>query len=97
MCGGVAAETSHNDPRTRWWVRLPPGIDLPTYRDNMVYQAARRLFEHVGIVPPGLHLSLTIDIPLARGLGSSSSAIVGAGCCQSSDRQHRGSPGTPGY
>ena len=64
-------------PEPRWRVSLPPGIDLPTHRDNLVYQAARRLFEHVGIVPPGLHLSLTIDIPLARGLGSSSSAIVG--------------------
>src|SRR5262245_46688573 len=64
-------------PEPGWRVSLPPGIDLPTHRDNLVYQAARRLFEHVGIVPPGLHLSLTIDIPLARGLGSSSSAIVG--------------------
>jgi homoserine kinase len=64
-------------PEPGWRVSLPPGIDLPTHRDNLVYRAARRLFEHVGIVPPGLHLSLTIDIPLARGLGSSASAIVG--------------------
>ena len=64
-------------PEPGWRVSLPPGIDLPTHHDNLVYQAARRLFEHVGMVPPGLHLSLAIDIPLARGLGSSSSAIVG--------------------
>ena len=50
---------------------------LPTDSNNLVYRAARRLFEHVGHIPPGLHLSCTTDIPLARGLGSSSSAIVG--------------------
>ena len=60
-----------------WHVQLPPGVMLPTDSNNLVYRAARRLFEHVGHIPPGLHLSCTTDIPLARGLGSSSSAIVG--------------------
>lgn len=64
-------------PEPGWRVSLPPGIDLPTQRHNLVYQAAHQLFARVGSVPPGLHLSLAIDIPLARGLGSSSSAIVG--------------------
>ena len=60
-----------------WRVSLPPGIDLPADDCNLVFRAARRLFEHVGITPPGLHLALRIDIPLARGSGSSSAAIVG--------------------
>jgi homoserine kinase len=60
-----------------WRVRLPAGMALPTDSNNLVYRAARRLFEHVGDIPPGLDLSLTTAIPLARGLGSSSSAIVG--------------------
>jgi homoserine kinase len=60
-----------------WRVSLPPGVHLPLNDHNLVFQAARRLFHHVGVIPPGLHLSLTMDIPLARGLGSSSSAIVG--------------------
>jgi homoserine kinase len=60
-----------------WRVSLPPGLHLPPSNDNLVYQAAHRLFKQVGITPPGLHLSLAINIPLARGLGSSSSAIVG--------------------
>jgi homoserine kinase len=64
-------------PEPGWRVNLPPGIDLPTQHNNLVYQAAHQVFKHVGNVPPGLHLSLTVDIPLARGLGSSSSAIVG--------------------
>jgi homoserine kinase len=60
-----------------WQVQLRPGVTLPTDSSNLVYRAARRLFEYVGHIPAGLHLALATDIPLARGLGSSSSAIVG--------------------
>ena len=60
-----------------WRVRLPPGVRLPTRGDNLVFRTARRLFTHIGMTPPGLHLALTMDIPLSRGLGSSSSAIIG--------------------
>jgi homoserine kinase len=60
-----------------WRVSLPSGVQLPADATNLVFRAARRLFERVGDVPPGLHLELDIDVPLARGLGSSSSAIVG--------------------
>jgi len=60
-----------------WRVRLPPGARLPSDDRNLVFRAARALFTRVGVTPPGLHLSLTMRIPLARGLGSSSSAIVG--------------------
>jgi homoserine kinase len=60
-----------------WHLTLPPGMALATDRTNLVFRAARRLFEHVGIMPPNLRLTLDIHIPLARGLGSSSSAIVG--------------------
>jgi homoserine kinase len=62
---------------TGWRVSLPAGVELPADDSNLVFQAARALFTHVGMTPPGLHLSLTMHIPLARGLGSSSSAIVG--------------------
>lgn len=60
-----------------WHVSLPPGMALATDHTNLVFRAARRLCEHVGIVPPNLRLMLDIHIPLARGLGSSSSAIIG--------------------
>ena len=60
-----------------WRVHLPPGINLPPDDNNLVLRAARRLFDRAGFAPPGLHLTQTLDIPLARGLGSSSSAIVG--------------------
>jgi len=60
-----------------WRARVPPNVRLPTDDRNLVFRAARVLFTRVGVTLPGLHLSLTMHIPLARGLGSSSSAIVG--------------------
>jgi homoserine kinase len=50
---------------------------LPTDESNLVYQAAARLFRHVGTAPDGLRIRLTNEIPLMSGLGSSSAAIVG--------------------
>lgn len=60
-----------------WRVRVPPGIKVPGDEKNLVLRAARALFTRVGQVPAGLHLHPSIQIPLSRGLGSSSSAIVG--------------------
>ena len=67
--------TSTSEPG--WRVSVPPGAHLPTDDRNLVFRAARALFTRVGVSPVGLHLTLTMHIPLARGLGSSSSAIVG--------------------
>jgi homoserine kinase len=71
----VFTMTITSDPG--WRVHLPRGARLPRDERNLVFRAARALFTRVGVTPPGLHLSLTMHIPLARGLGSSSSAIVG--------------------
>lgn len=51
----------------------------PTLADggeNLAWQALDRLFQHVGIARPPLALTQEVAIPLARGLGSSASAIV---------------------
>ncbi len=45
--------------------------------NNLVLQAAGRLAEQTGQQVPGWHLRQHNEIPLARGLGSSSAAIVG--------------------
>src|SRR6266699_29723 len=71
----VFTMTMTSDPG--WHVSLPRGARLPRDDRNLVFRAARALFTRVGVTPPGLHLSLSMHIPLARGLGSSSSAIVG--------------------
>lgn len=44
---------------------------------NLVCRAATLLFEKAGYRPPGLKIRLLNHIPLARGLGSSSAAILG--------------------
>lgn len=44
---------------------------------NLVYRAASRVFDLAGCRPAGLSMRLVVNAPLARGLGSSASAIVG--------------------
>ncbi len=62
---------------SQWSASMPTTLTMPANRDNLVFQSACRVFKEVGFAPPGLHLELDIDIPMARGLGSSSSAIIG--------------------
>ncbi len=51
--------------------------DIPQNADNIVYQAAKRVFDLADYHPPGLSMRLINEIPVARGLGSSAAAIVG--------------------
>lgn len=50
---------------------------LKSETNTIAHQAAHRVFESLQIPVEGVHLSLRNQIPLARGLGSSSAAIVG--------------------
>jgi len=50
---------------------------LPRDERNIVYRSARELFNLAGYEPKGLWINLVNRIPVARGLGSSSAAIVG--------------------
>ena len=50
---------------------------LATGADNLVAQALRRLCAEAGAEPPqGLRVDCTVRVPLASGMGSSSSAVV---------------------
>jgi homoserine kinase len=51
--------------------------DLPRDESHLVVRAMQRAFEHAGVDRPGLRLTCENRIPQARGLGSSSAAIVG--------------------
>lgn len=51
--------------------------EIPRDERNLVLQAARGVFNQVGYAPAGIRLRLQNQIPVARGLGSSTSAIVG--------------------
>ena len=46
-------------------------------RHNLVYQAFIKLYQYLGKTPPRVVIAIKLDIPLARGLGSSATAIVG--------------------
>ena len=50
---------------------------LPTNSRNLVLRAVRTVLDKVGETQSGIRLSLLNAIPLSRGLGSSSAAIVG--------------------
>jgi len=51
--------------------------DVPRDESHLVVRSMRAAFDALGEQPPGLRLSCTNVIPHARGLGSSSAAIVG--------------------
>lgn len=54
---------------------------LPTDEKNLVYKSMKYLFDKVGYAPKGLKLVLTSEVPVTRGLGSSSACIVGGLMC----------------
>lgn len=45
--------------------------------NNLVYQAAQRVFKRTGYNPGGLRIKLVNGIPMGRGLGSSAAAVIG--------------------
>ena len=46
-------------------------------KNNLAYQAFLKLYEHINQTPPSVLIEIDLGIPLARGLGSSATAIVG--------------------
>ncbi len=56
-------------------MRVP--TDVPRGPEHLVVRAMEAAFAHVGARPTGIRLTCTNAIPHARGLGSSSAAIVG--------------------
>ena len=51
---------------------------LPKNKNNYIYQVAQEVAERYQVKLPALRIDMRSDIPLARGLGSSASALVGA-------------------
>ena len=50
---------------------------IPTDKTNIVYRAVELLYNYVGQTPPDLKINIETNIPVAKGLGSSASVIVG--------------------
>ena len=51
--------------------------DVPTDKNNIVYKAIELLYNFIGQIPAELKITIKTQIPIGRGLGSSSSVIVG--------------------
>ncbi|MGB0561675.1 MAG: homoserine kinase [Spirulinaceae cyanobacterium] len=50
--------------------------DISSTSDNLVYRAVTKLYAHLDRPVPPLQIKIAMGIPLARGLGSSATAIV---------------------
>ena len=58
-------------------VQGPDSDRVTTDASNLAYVAFQKFFQKIGQPVPPLSLQIELDVPLARGMGSSSTAIVG--------------------
>ncbi len=50
---------------------------VSTDENNLLYQSFLKLYQHIGETAPQVAIEIQLGVPLARGLGSSATAIVG--------------------
>ena len=72
----VSSSADAAAPPVQIKVRGPEAERVGTDADNLVYQAFVRLYEQLQHPPPAVEIQIDLGVPLARGLGSSSTAIV---------------------
>ena len=60
------------EARENWWIEHDLGEEIPSNEENLLLQTARQVASDL----PPHHLKMVSEVPLARGLGSSSSVIV---------------------
>ncbi|MCB5935337.1 homoserine kinase [Caldibacillus thermoamylovorans] len=63
--------------RTKFYLVGDNQENIPTDKSNLIYQTIDFLYKKAGLQTPELEIEVETDIPLARGLGSSGTAIVG--------------------
>lgn len=59
------------------YVRGSAAASLTTAKDNLLYQSFCKFFHHIQCEIPAIAIEIDMGVPLARGLGSSATAIVG--------------------
>lgn len=65
-----------NNDKTTFQV-MGDGADKISLReDNLLYQSFLHFYQHINLTPPTVDIKISINVPLARGLGSSATAIV---------------------
>ena len=60
------------EARENWWIEHDLGEEIPSNEENLLLQTALQVASDL----PPHHLKMVSEVPLARGLGSSSSVIV---------------------
>ncbi|MEA5502238.1 homoserine kinase [Halotia wernerae UHCC 0503] len=50
---------------------------VQTDQSNLLYQAFLKLYQYIEQTPPSVKIKIQLGVPLARGLGSSATAIIG--------------------
>jgi len=58
-----------------------PGEFTPKGENNLIYRSVKRVFDEVGYKEKGLFISQDSEIPMTRGLGSSSACVIGGMLC----------------
>ncbi|VXD23882.1 Homoserine kinase [Planktothrix serta PCC 8927] len=69
-------ETSTNET-LRIRVQGTEAAGVQTDESNLAYQAFVKVYQYLGQTPPPIQMEIDLGVPLARGLGSSATAIVG--------------------
>ena len=55
----------------------PEAAQVKTDENNLLYQAFMEFYRHLKQTPPSVKIDIQLGVPLARGLGSSATAILG--------------------
>ena len=55
----------------------PEAAQVKTDETNLLYQAFMSFYQHLKQTPPSVKIDIKLGVPLARGLGSSATAILG--------------------
>lgn len=80
-CMGLALGHYNHIYMQEWYgcdITSTDGVLVPLDESNLIYSTAKRLFEICGRPFTGLKIEQVNNIPLARGMGSSSACIAGA-------------------
>ncbi|MFW6357948.1 MAG: homoserine kinase [Chroococcales cyanobacterium] len=66
-----------DSPKLQMTVSGAEAAQVSTDESNLVYQSFAKVYASLGKTPPPVKIAIELGIPLARGLGSSATAIVG--------------------
>ncbi len=69
--------TCLNVGKTQITVTGTEAARVDTDENNLLYQAFLKLYQYIEQIPPSVDIEIKLGVPLARGLGSSATAIVG--------------------